>query len=97
MMNEKWNLTNNLRNFKPNPLPTELPVHDRHHKTRNQVRSFYIVNNSLRIELCFFRIQEMILDDQREAGRIPRNIECELTCGLGNINNYLLAAMKPLE
>ena len=24
-----------------------------------------------------------MLDDQREAGRIPRTIECELTYGLG--------------
>ena len=26
-----------------------------------------------------------MVDDQREAGRIPRTIECELTYGLGEI------------
>lgn len=28
------------------------------------------------------KLQEIMLDDQREAGRIPRTVECELTCGL---------------
>lgn len=27
----------------------------------------------------FHRVQELISDDQRESGRIPRTIECELT------------------
>ena len=26
-----------------------------------------------------------MVDDQREAGRIPRTVECELTYGLGEI------------
>ena len=30
------------------------------------------------------KIQEIMLDDQREAGRIPRTVECELTYGLVN-------------
>ena len=29
------------------------------------------------------RVQEIIDDDQREAGRIPRTVECELTADLG--------------
>ncbi len=30
----------------------------------------------------FYRIQELSGDDRREAGRIPRTIECELTSDL---------------
>jgi hypothetical protein len=34
--------------------------------------------------LCLtFRIQEIMDDNQREAGRIPRTVECELTADLG--------------
>ena len=29
-------------------------------------------------QLVFCRVQELMSDDQREAGRIPRTIECEL-------------------
>lgn len=30
--------------------------------------------------VCFvLRVQELISDDQRESGRIPRTVECELT------------------
>lgn len=29
------------------------------------------------------RLQEIIDDDQRETGRIPRTVECELTSDLG--------------
>ena len=29
------------------------------------------------------RVQEIMDDDQRESGRIPRTVECELTADLG--------------
>ena len=29
------------------------------------------------------RVQEIMLDNQKEAGRIPRTVDCELTCDLG--------------
>lgn len=32
--------------------------------------------------LCY-RVQEIMDDDQRESGRIPRTVDCELTADLG--------------
>ena len=32
--------------------------------------------------MCVTRIQELAEDDRREAGRIPRTMECELTSDL---------------
>ena len=31
------------------------------------------------------RVQEIMDDDQRESGRIPRTVECELTADLGRV------------
>ena len=36
------------------------------------------VMHGLYAHLMFCRVQELMSDDQREAGRIPRTIECEL-------------------
>lgn len=33
------------------------------------------------------RVQEIMSDDNREAGRIPRTVECELTADLGMLLN----------
>ena len=35
------------------------------------------------------RVQEIMDDDQRESGRIPRTVECELTADLGTITTSL--------
>lgn len=35
------------------------------------------------------RVQEIMDDDQRESGRIPRTVECELTADLGAITTSL--------
>lgn len=37
------------------------------------------LNNSHNEQKIFLRVQELISDDQRESGRIPRTIECELS------------------
>lgn len=34
------------------------------------------------IFLCFFRVQELMGGEQRETGRIPRTVECQLTSDL---------------
>ena len=33
--------------------------------------------------LFAYRVQEIMDDDQRESGRIPRTVDCELTADLG--------------
>ena len=46
------------------------------------------------------KIQEIMVDDQREAGRIPRTIECECTHGLGRTdspNFYLTSSLNVLD
>ena len=35
------------------------------------------------------RVQEIMDDDQRESGRIPRTVECELTADLGTMTTSL--------
>lgn len=56
---------------------------------------FYIVHHlSLYISIYttlvyLFRIQEIMDDNQREAGRIPRTVECELTADLGIHMGYV--------
>ena len=35
------------------------------------------------IQDVIFRVQEIINDDHRESGRIPRTVDCELTDDLG--------------
>eukprot|EP00111_Clytia_hemisphaerica_P002704 TCONS_00007630-protein len=50
-----------------------------------RARSFTPLRSSPKTETVnwqLIKLQEIMLDDQREAGRIPRNIECELTHGL---------------
>ena len=36
------------------------------------------------------RVQEIMDDDQRESGRIPRTVECELTADLGTSLDLIL-------
>ena len=38
----------------------------------------------LKLTLVVFRVQEIMGEDQKEAGRIPRTVDCELTHDLGN-------------
>jgi len=42
-----------------------------------------LVSTHCYLLLCMCRLQEMFSDDLHEAGRIPRTIDCELTCDLG--------------
>ena len=43
------------------------------------------VQEMSRQDVLFYccRVQEIMLDNQKEAGRIPRTVDCELTCDLG--------------
>ena len=41
-----------------------------------QKQLFYIFS-------LYFRVQEIIGDGQKESGRIPRTVDCELTYDLG--------------
>ena len=36
------------------------------------------------------RVQEIINDDHRESGRIPRAVDCELTDNLGTVNSIVI-------
>ena len=36
------------------------------------------------VDWQMIKVQEIMMDGQRESGRIPRTVECELTCDLGN-------------
>ena len=42
------------------------------------------------------RVQEIMDDDQRESGRIPRTVECELTADLGMNLCIWKLTLKPL-
>ena len=46
-------------------------------------------NLILEVFYIFTRIQEIMGDDQKEAGRIPRTIDCELTQDLGSLPIYI--------
>ena len=40
--------------------------------------------NKQDVSLYCSRVQEIMQDNQKEAGRIPRTVDCELTCDLGD-------------
>ncbi|XP_068918882.1 DNA helicase MCM8 isoform X1 [Petaurus breviceps papuanus] len=56
-------------------LPTKCPVPVCHGKTFTALRSSPL---TVTVDWQSIKIQELMSDDQREAGRIPRTIECEL-------------------
>ncbi|XP_074144000.1 DNA helicase MCM8 isoform X1 [Sminthopsis crassicaudata] len=56
-------------------LPTKCPVPVCHGKTFTAIRSSPL---TVTVDWQTIKIQELMSDDQREAGRIPRTIECEL-------------------
>ncbi|XP_044516640.1 DNA helicase MCM8 isoform X2 [Gracilinanus agilis] len=56
-------------------LPTKCPVPVCHGKSFTALRSSPL---TVTVDWQSIKIQELMSDDQREAGRIPRTIECEL-------------------
>uniref|UniRef100_A0A803SNX2 DNA helicase MCM8 n=1 Tax=Anolis carolinensis TaxID=28377 RepID=A0A803SNX2_ANOCA len=57
-------------------LPTKCPLPECHGRSFTADRSSPY---TITVDWQSIKIQELMSDDQREAGRIPRTIECELT------------------
>ncbi|KAK7466622.1 hypothetical protein BaRGS_00037279, partial [Batillaria attramentaria] len=59
--------------------PTKCPVENCRGKTFLPKRSSSMTET---IDWQSIRVQEIMSDNQKEAGRIPRTVDCELTCDL---------------
>uniref|UniRef100_A0A8D0GNW9 DNA helicase MCM8 n=1 Tax=Sphenodon punctatus TaxID=8508 RepID=A0A8D0GNW9_SPHPU len=62
-------------------LPTKCPVPECHGRSFTADRSSPL---TVTVDWQSIKVQECMLDDQREAGRIPRTIECELVQDLAD-------------
>ncbi|XP_019371747.1 PREDICTED: DNA helicase MCM8 isoform X1 [Gavialis gangeticus] len=56
-------------------LPTKCPIPECHGRSFTADRSSSL---TITVDWQSIKVQELMSDDQREAGRIPRTIECEL-------------------
>ena len=63
-------------------MPTQCPAAECRSRTFIPLRSHHL---TLTVDWQTIRIQEIMNDEHRESGRIPRTVDCELTNDLGKV------------
>ena len=63
-------------------MSTQCPAAECRSRTFIPLRSHHL---TLTVDWQTIRIQEIMNDEHRESGRIPRTVDCELTNDLGKV------------